>query len=705
MAAPEIPPRITELRDLLHEANRAYYVDEQPIMPDREFDELLHELIELEEQHPGASDPNSPTQRVGGEPIEGFVTVAHALPMLSIDNTYDIGDGDAEPVSDRRSLYAWAQSVIKELASTDAFVHDGSTLFDVVSNNAVDYVCDPKIDGVAISLRYEKGRLIRALTRGDGWQGDDVTAQIRTINAIPLQLDASTANVPDILEVRGEVFIPNSEFERINREREAAGQPLFANARNSTAGTLKSLDPKVVARRKLRFIAHGRGEVVGMEDAATYSQFLERISVLGIPTSPLTRRCDSIAEIATYIREFAERRADLEYGVDGMVVRVDRFDCQDALGATSKAPRWCIAYKYPAEQAETTLLQVDWQVGKNGTLTPRATMEPVHVAGTTVQHATLHNIEEVQRKDLHIGDRVVIEKAGEIIPQVVKALVAKRPKNAKPINAPRQCPECAGPVQKEGPRLLCINPECPAQFREKLKWFVGRGQMDIDGLGEKLIDQLVDAGLVTHFADIFVLAERRDELEALPRLGEKSVQRLLNGIDAARSRGLSRVLAGLGIRHIGASAARTLAQHFADVKTLLDASLETLIDLPDFGAITAGGLHEYLHSEQGRETFRQLDAAGVALHSELFSAATSNAGDSSPVEGKTIVLTGTLESFARDELADRLRAMGANVTSSVSKKTDLVIAGEKAGSKLSKARTLNIEIWDESMLLDMLGRE
>ncbi|UCD76134.1 MAG: NAD-dependent DNA ligase LigA, partial [Phycisphaerales bacterium] len=565
----------------------------------------------------------------------------------------------------------------------------------------VSCVCDPKIDGVAISLRYEAGRLVRAVTRGDGTKGDDVTAQVRTIRAVPLTLrDRGKARPPAVLEVRGEVFIPNKEFERINSQREAAGEALFANARNATAGTLKSLDPQVVSQRRLSFVAHGRGEVRGLTGADTYEVFLERISAWGVPVSPLVAVCESIDDVIDVIESFADKRGGLDYGVDGMVVRVDRFDQQQQLGSTSKAPRWCIAFKYPAEQGVTTLLEVEWQVGKGGTLTPRATMEPIFLAGTTVRHATLHNIEEIRRKDIRVGDSVVVEKAGEIIPQVVRSVKEKRKKGAGPIRPPKRCPACKGAVEQEGPKLFCTNPECPAQFREKLKWFVGRGQMDIDGMGEKLVDQLVDAGLIEHFADVFSLHEA--DLLGLERMAEKSVENLLNAIESSKSRGLARVLAGLGIRHIGTTAARTLARHFPDAGALLEASVEELAELPDFGDITAQALHDYLHSSQGRDVFNRLGAAGVDLSSSIYAPSTGLPGAGSPFAGKTIVLTGTLESYGRNELTERLEELGARITGSVSSRTDLVIAGESPGSKLSKARQLGLEVWDEDRLLAAL---
>jgi DNA ligase (NAD+) len=659
--------RILELRELLERANRAYYVDNDPIMPDSEYDELMAELIRLEQAHPELHDPNSPSQRVGAEQIDAFRMVRHRVPMLSIDNTYSVEE-----------LRAWHERVLKWLGP-------GET---------PRYACDPKVDGVAVSLRYERGQLVLAATRGDGEQGDDVTAQVRTIRGVPLRLRAG-GNPPEVLEVRGEIYMPNEEFERINREREEAGEPLFANARNATAGTLKSLDPKIVAARRLRFVAHGRGEVVGLDDLKTYSEFIQRLTWLGVPTNPYTKRCEMFEGVVATIEWFRNERLGLGYGCDGMVVRVDSFEQQERLGATSKAPRWCIAFKYPAEQAVTVLRRVDWQVGKNGTLTPRATMDPVFLAGTTVTHATLHNIEEIERKDIRIGDHVVIEKAGEVIPQVLGVLPERRSGQEQPIEPPRRCPACGGAVEQEGPRLFCVNPECPAQFREKLIWFAGRGQMDIDGMGEKLIDQLISAGLVKHFADIFKL--RRENLLDLERMGEKSADNLLKAIEAAKSRGLARVLAGLGIRHIGAAAAKTLARHFPDAKALLAATKEELMALPDFGEITATALHAYLHSPQARETFNRLEEAGVDLTSHEAQAPAPP--PSSPFAGKTIVLTGTFHRFTRDELAQKLESLGAKVTKSVSKKTSLVIAGENPGSKLDQATQLGIETWDEARLL------
>ena len=670
MAGNASTDRIMHLREQLDAANRAYYVDADSIMSDRDYDALMRELIDLEAANPHLDDPTSPSHRVGGEPIEGFETVDHVVPMQSVDNTYSIED-----------LEAWLERVRRGLGLNDD--HSGPML-----------ACDPKIDGVAISLRYEDGVLVRAVTRGDGQRGDDVTAQVRAIRAIPLRLSGAA---PAVLGIRGEIFMDNAVFESLNERRRTAGEALYANARNVTAGTLKSLDPGVVADRQLRFSAHGLGECDGWDGGGAYSAYVAALREFGVPVSGELQLVRNLSELVGAVHGFDARRAELGFGVDGMVVRVDSFAHQETLGATSKAPRWCVAFKYPADQGVTTLLEVAWQVGKGGTLTPRATMEPIHLAGTTVQHATLHNIEEIHRKDIRIGDRVVVEKAGEIIPQVVAVKLEDRSEAVVPIEPPATCPACGGAVMQEGPKLYCISPECPAQLRERLTWFVGRDQMDIDGLGEKLVDQLVDAGLVEHVADLYSLTV--DSLLPLEGLGEKSANSLIAAIDASRDRGLDRVLAAVGIRQVGRSAARTLARAYPDMDALVAAGTEELEELPDFGAITAGLLHGALHSTQGIEMVQRLREAGVRMTSDLHGVDEG----SSPIAGRTVVLTGSFDSAPRSALTERLESLGANVTGSVSKKTDLVIAGAKAGSKRQKAVDLGIEIWDEATLLSALG--
>lgn len=733
--------RIHELRELLARANRAYYADASPIMSDPEFDRLLKELADLEHRHPELDDPNSPTKRVGGDPIDGFRQVRHAVPMLSIDNSYD-----------EASVRDWYARVSGKKASK------GASLFGNDEAGEVAIVCDPKIDGVAMSLRYENGTLVHAVTRGDGTTGDDVTHAARVIRAIPLRLESGSKKsivIPKVLEVRGEVFMPAAAFERLNAEREKTGEELLMNPRNATAGTLKNLDPKVAASRGLMFSAHGRGEVIvrkngdELEFAASHSQFLAAIRALGLPqpTGKHTRVCQSLDEVLETIRAFDQERHTLDFATDGMVVRVDSYERQRELGLTSKSPRWAIAFKYPAERKTTVLLDVLHQVGKTGKVTPRAVMEPVLIAGTVVKHATLHNYGRIRdaeteesgtRTDIRIGDTVYVEKAGEIIPQVVGVVLSKRPKNAKKIVAPAACPECGGPVEVEPPEAeenpiletvrRCVNPECAAQVEEKLIWFAGRRQMDIEGLGEKTVQLIRASGTVplNSFADIYRLHKHREKLLELEGLGEKKVDALLAGIEESKGRGLARLLGSMGIRHVGDTTGKQLARVFRDLDALLAAEVERLMPKaiskqralelgydadpqarPEtgLGKDTAPAVHAYLHSKPARRTFDDLRVLGVDQTSKDYrdpaqkAAATTN----SPFSGKTIVLTGTLANFERADLAERLESLGAKVSGSVSKKTDLVIAGENAGSKLDKARELGVAVWDEAKLLKALG--
>lgn len=727
--------QIAELRELLNRANRAYYVDASPIMSDQEYDRRLEQLGELEAKHPELDDLNSPTKRVGGEPITGFKTIKHAVPMLSIDNSYD-----------ETSVREWFERMVKSTS--------GDTIF---ASRTIATVAEPKVDGLALSLRYEQGNLVHAVTRGDGTKGDDVTHAARAIRSIPLQL-ASDAP-PKVLEVRGEVFFSLKEFERVNKEREEEGEELFMNPRNAAAGTLKNLDPKLVASRKLKFVAHGRGEYVAANAVkksdpvdSTYWQFLKSLREFGVPTNPGSSRCESIDEVIKAIHAFDKKRHSLDYAVDGMVVRLDDFALQRQLGTTSKSPRWVIAYKYPAERKTTTLLSVAHQVGKTGKITPRASMEPVLLAGTVVQHATLHNYGRIRQAPtdpdnppptgesthLCIGDTVYVEKAGEIIPQVVGVVLAKRPKGAKAIVPPDRCPQCNTSIEVEPPEAeenptletarRCVNPECPAQVREKLVWFTGRKQMDIDGLGEKTIDQIREGKAVplNTFADIFHLKEHRDALLSLDRMGEKKVDNLLAGIEAAKSRGLAKVLSGMGIRHVGEGTSKLLAKHFKDLDALLAASEEQLRprSLPKDRAIALGyptepsqrpetGLgdgtahivHAYLHSKAAKVTFAALADAGVDLTSHDYADPAKRNTETTVFTDKTIVLTGTLEHYERTQLSELLESMGAKVSGSVSKKTNIVIAGAEAGSKLDKARELGVEVWDEAKLLAALGKK
>ena len=709
---PKPAARVAELRDLLNRANRAYYVDAKPIMSDPEFDKLLAELADLEKKHPELDDPDSPTHRVGGEPIDGFSQVRHAAPMLSIDNSYD-----------ETAVREWHERVMTGLRGK-------GSLFDAGSGDPVRFVCDPKIDGVAMSLRYEKGRLVTAATRGDGTTGDDVTANVRMIRSIPLRLEPAN-KAPAVLEVRGEVYMPLAEFARINKEREAAGEELFANPRNSTAGTLKQLDPSIVASRRLGFSAYGRGEVTD-GFAKSHTEYLDANRSMGVPVSRDRWVCNTVDDILKAIQEFGAKRNKLDFQTDGMVIRVDSFAQQARLGTTSKSPRWVIAFKYPAERKMTRLNNVEHQVGKTGRITPRAFLEPVVVAGTTVKHATLHNYGQIRQKDIRLGDTVEIEKAGEIIPYVIGVVLDKRPPGAKRIVPPDKCPECSGPIEIEPPGAApeeetgrwCDNPECPAQVREKLIWFAGRRQMDIEGLGEKTVDQIrTESKVPLHtFGDVFRLHKHRDEILALERMGERKVDNLLEGIEQAKSRGLARVLAGMGIRYVGDTTAKMLARRYKDLDALLAAPLRDLMPNAKLtsdearklgvdaegpgghetglGKDTAPAVYAYLHSDVARHTFKDLASLGVDLTSKDFS--TAAAASKGPLAGKTMVITGTLANYEREALKAILESLGAKVSGSVSSKTSVVVVGESAGSKLDKAKELGIETWDEARLVKEL---
>lgn len=705
---PDAAQQIAKLRDQLNEADRLYRLGQATGMSDIEFDHALKALEQLEAEHPDLVTADSPTQRVGGKPIEGFETKPHSSPMLSIDNTYN-----------QEELNTWYARTCK-LAEADE----------------IQLVMEPKVDGVALALRYEQGQLVQALTRGDGTKGDDITHNIRTVRHIPLALNGD--NIPDVLEVRGEIYLPQDVFDAVNAKKVVAGEDPFMNPRNTTAGTLKQKDPAKVIRG-LQFVAYGKGEV--STSYPSHTDFVATIKQLGLPVHEHEATVDSADAAWAWIQDFDQLRHNLPFATDGVVIKVNDYTQQDALGVTSKAPRWCIAYKFAAEQARTKLLDVAWQVGKTGKLTPRATMQPTLLAGTTVSHATLHNFGEVLRKDIRLNDTVVIEKAGEIIPQVVEVVTEVRDGSETKIAAPDQCPQCGTPTEIEydskriseiavhhraverekqkaekeerppeeltppaalGPfdetARYCPNPECPAQFRERMIHFVGRNQMDIDALGEKTIVQLADASLLKNLGDIYRLKDKRDELLELDRMGEKKVDNLIDGVEASKQRGLLRVLAGLTIRHIGQGGAKRLAQHFGDIDALIAASEEDIAAIEDVGPITAASVRQFLDNPAGQHVIAELKAAGVDLTEEKIEVAAD-----SPFAGKTIVITGTLENYPRNDLKKTLEGLGAKVSGSISKNTDLLIAGEKAGSKLKKAEDHGVEVWDEQTLIDALS--
>ena len=674
--------RIDQLRKELNHHNKLYYTDAKPEVSDQRYDELMAELATLERQHPEYQSPDSPTHRVGGQVLDGFETKDHARPMLSIDNTYD-----------QEELTAWHRRVISGL---------GVESNDLFGDAQIEYVAEPKIDGVAISLRYEDGILVQALTRGNGQQGDDITANAKTVRNIPLKLGG---NPPAVLEVRGEVYMPHASFKTINEKREQDGKELFANPRNATAGTLKQKDPKAVAKRNLRCFVHGRG-VVEPDTWLTYFDFMQAIKTFGLPVNEYVKPFDKLDDVWQFIEDFADKRSELPYDTDGIVVKVNNLEAQEALGNTTKSPRWCIAYKYPAEQVQTQLLDITWQVGKGGTVTPVAELAPVFVAGTTVRRATLHNMDEINRKDIRVGDRVVVEKAGEIIPQVVSVVLEQRPDKTKPTSAPATCPSCDGPVVREDGEtaLRCNNPQCPAQVREKLIWFAGRGQMDIDGLGEKVVHQLADVDLLKSFGDVFKLKDHAGQILTLDRFGQTKLDNLISGIEQSKQRGLARLLGSLGIRHLGTKAARIIAQHFGDIDAIAKASVDELQDFEvmgnksGIGPQIAQSLHDFLASDAGKQIIDDLNDAGVNLTEDKVAQP-----QDSPFVGKTLVITGSFADYDRKALTEQLQNLGAKVTGSVSKKTTLVIAGEAAGSKLAKANDLGIEVWDEAKLTETLN--
>ena len=662
--------RIAELREQIRRHNQLYYVEATPEITDRQFDRLLDELQALEAAHPELVTPDSPTQRVGGEPIEAFESVEHAQPMLSIDNTYDAD----------------------QVREFDARVRKA------LGNERFHYLVDPKIDGVALSLRYEGGLLTLAATRGDGRRGDDVTANVRTIRSVPLALTGP--GVPRVIEVRGEAYWPPSTFNAVNAQRTEQGLEPFANPRNGTAGTLKQLDPKVVAGRGLAFIAHGLGQM-STAPADQASLIMAALARWGVPTSPHASVCDGIDEALAVIDEWVSRRGRQDFQTDGMVIKVDELALREQLGATSKHPRWCIAYKYESERAETVLRGVDFQVGRLGTITPVARLEAVQLGGTTVSSASLHNFDQIRRLDVRVGDTVLVEKAGEVIPQVVQVVLGKRPPGAEPIAPPASCPACESPARPDegGVYLRCANPECPAQLRQRLQFFAGRDLMDIENLGPVVIDQLVQKGLVAHFADLYTL--KREDVEALERMGAKSSENLLAAITESKTRGLARLLAALGIRHVGGRAAEVLAATYADVEELATASIETLTRIDEIGPVIAESIAVFFGSRAGRETIRRLKEVGVVMRA----AARPAASGPGALEGKTVVVTGTLEGLSRKEAQEAIKAAGGRAVSSVSKKTDLVVVGENAGAKATKAEQLGVEMIDEAEFRRRVGLE
>ncbi|TMF62480.1 MAG: NAD-dependent DNA ligase LigA [Chloroflexi bacterium] len=675
MPAPRVPKRAADLRQKIEKANYEYYILDQPTLDDAAYDALLRELIEIEEAHPELVTPESPTQRVGIAPSTRFAPVQHASPMLSLSNVFD----EAE-------LRAFDQRVRKALGREE-----------------VGYVCELKIDGLAVNLTYEDGRFVKGATRGDGFTGEDVTANLRTLRSIPLTLRES---LKGRLDVRGEVYLPTASFDATNKERAERGEPLFANPRNAAAGAVRQLDPKATAKRNLAMWAYS---AAGLE-VASQRDLLERLRSLGIRTNPHWRTAATLDDVLSFIEEWKERRHTLDYGTDGVVVKVDRIADQERLGFVARSPRWATAFKFPAEQATTTVEDILVYVGRMGTLTPVAALAPVLVGGTTVKRATLHNLDEIRRLDVRKGDRVVIQRAGDVIPEVVRVEVDARDgsKDYPRFDMPPTCPVCGGPVEHPDGEVAyyCANPACPAKGGQRIGHFVSRGAMDIEGAGWAVITQLMERELVKDPADIFFLT--KEQLLSLERYAEKSATNLYERIQAAKSRPLARILYGLGIRHVGETTANDLATWLADrlpkdadlgavIATLRGASIEDLQAIEGIGAVVAESIQEYFAREEERPFLDKLVRAGIRpIFPERKPAATG------PFAGKTVVFTGTLELRSREDAEALVRSLGGKAVGSVSAKTDLVVAGAGAGSKLDKARRLGVKVVDEETFDGML---
>ncbi|MBT3343184.1 MAG: NAD-dependent DNA ligase LigA [Gemmatimonadetes bacterium] len=666
--------RILELAEQLEEHNYRYHVLADPQISDREYDQLLEILIDLEEQYPDLRLPESPSQRVGGQPSSEFPTVEHVTPMLSLDNSYSRQDVEAFDGRVRGAL----------------------------PEEEISYVTELKIDGVALSLVYEDSRLVRAVTRGNGIAGDEVTANARTIRSIPLRLRQDGVSC----EVRGEVYMTGKDFAALNERQQEQGLPPFANPRNSTAGTLKQQDPKAVARRPLHFFAYwfdGGSETEVTRSAGdvpdTHFDRLQRLRALGLPVNRETQLCTSLEEVFSFYDRFGLARPDLGYEIDGVVLKVNDLDQQQRLGFTSKSPRSAMAYKFDAEQAQARLLDIRLQVGRTGIIAPVAVLEPVFVAGSTVQRATLHNADEIERKDVRIGDLVILEKGGDVIPKVVGVVAAERPAEAVRFLFPDHCPACdEKTVRAEGEiAVRCLNPACVGQLKRRIEHFCARNAMDIEGLGTAVVEQLVDSALVKDVGDLYDLDA--STLTALDRLGDKSAANLVEALAESRGRPFDRVLFAVGILHVGSTVARTLARHFPSLERLTAATAEELEAVDEIGPTIAASVNEFFHAEAAQSLMAKLREAGLQLEADVASEAPDRPNRMS---GKTIVLTGSLEVLSRDQARDLLEQLGAKVASSVSSKTDLVVAGDKAGSKLTKAQELGIEVWSQEDLRQAL---
>ena len=649
---------IENLRSKIRYHDGKYYVENMPEISDYEYDQLMKELESLESTYPQSISPDSPTQRVSGEPVSEFTSIEHSIPMLSIENTYS-----------EEELKEFDKRIRRMLKDVDD----------------IEYVVELKIDGIAITLWYENGVFMRGATRGNGFRGDDVTTNLRTVKDIPLRfLPVDNRKIPPVIEIRGEIYLPNKEFQRLNERREEADEPQFANPRNAAAGSLKLLDPHTTAKRPLRLFAYA----FGYEEKNRFTNHIECLKAIkefGLPVNPHYKLCKDIDEVISYCNSWETKKSNLDYQVDGMVVKVNSLELHDRLGSTSKAPRWVMSYKFNPEDATTKIEAIKVHVGKTGTLTPVAELSPVPLSGTTVSRASLHNFDEIKRKDIRVGDYVVVQKAGEIIPQVVEVITEKRTGNEKRFTVPKVCPVCKETVIKEKVYLRCYNPLCTAQSKRRIMYFASRNAMDIEGFGPAIIEQLVDKKIIGNYADIYSL--KFDDLEPLERMGEKSAQNLINAIEDSKDRDLHCLICALGIQNIGTHAADILSKHFGTLDRLMDASVEELDEIFEIGEITAKGVVDFFSNSHTKDVINKLKAAGVNL-----SAVRKEAKAASNIAEKSFVVTGTLNGYTHKEIEDIIKNLGGKVSSVVSGKTDFLIAGESPGSKLETAKKLGTTI-------------
>ncbi|UAM74715.1 NAD-dependent DNA ligase LigA [Enterococcus lactis] len=668
MTIDEAAKRAEELRTRLNQWSREYYVEDKPTVEDYVYDKEYAELVAIEEQYPDLITSDSPTQRVGGKVLEGFEKVTHDIPLYSLNDVFS-----------KEELIAFDQRVQKAVG------------------RVVDYCCELKIDGLSVSLRYEDGNFVRGATRGDGTVGENITENLKTVRSVPIKLKE-----PMNIEVRGECFMPKRSFVQLNQDREAEGKDIFANPRNAAAGSLRQLDSKITAKRNLDTFLYTVADFGPME-AKTQYDALEELEKIGFHTNREKRLCHSIDEVWAYIEEYHDKRVDLPYEIDGIVIKVNEFSLQDQLGFTVKAPRWATAYKFPPEEVETLIENIEWTVGRTGVVTPTAIMTPVRVAGTTVSRASLHNGDYIKLKDIRLKDTVLIYKAGDIIPEVSQVVLDKRPKDSEEYQLPTHCPVCESELVHldEEVALRCINPKCPAQMKEGLNHFVSRNAMNIDGLGPRVLEQMYDKKLVADVADLYKLTE--EELLTLDKIKEKSANNILTAIDNSKDNSVERLIFGLGIRHVGAKAAKILAEHFGDLETLSRSDYESIIALDTIGDIIADSVVTYFSNEEVHELMNELKQAGVNFEYKGLRS-TQLQEVESPFKEKTVVLTGKLTRLTREEAKETIENLGGKVTGSVSKKTDIVVAGEDAGSKLTKAQELGIEVWTEDQMAEALAK-